>query len=65
MSVFQKQYRQLSEAEKEHVERIKTIAEHLYAELQPGVETLGPRELALARTKLEECVMWAVKGITG
>jgi len=31
--------------------------------LAPATQ-IGARELALARTKLEECVMWATKGAT-
>jgi hypothetical protein len=60
VSVFRKQYRVLTEAEKNHVDEIKSSAEALFNSLQGG----DPRNMALARTKLEECVMWAVKAIT-
>lgn len=63
MSTFRTVYRQLTEFEKNLIDSIKRDAELLEAQfnqVQPG-----GRELALARTKLEEAVMWAVKGITG
>lgn len=63
------QYRQLSENEKADMVAIKdagvdflrcldSVASHYPKGEAPG------RELALARTKIEEAVMWAVKGIT-
>lgn len=68
MSVFRKQYRALSDTERQHVESIKDAAQKLYGLLNFSytVETTAPgmREFALARTKLEECVMWATKAIT-
>jgi hypothetical protein len=63
INVFRPAYRELSELEKEHVARIKTIAGHLHAELT--VDGRGAREMALAKTNLEQAVMWAVKAITG
>jgi hypothetical protein len=57
---FRTTYRQLTDAEKARVEALKTQAEQLLALIDKP-----SREGALARTKLEECVMWAVKGITG
>jgi hypothetical protein len=44
------------------VEEIKAKAEALLQAIdapRPG------REMSLAKTRLEECVMWAIKGITG
>lgn len=64
------QYRVLSEEEKADMvalkdagaaflERIDLVAGHYHP------QGAGPgRELALARTKVEEAVMWAVTGIT-
>ena len=63
------QYRQLSENEKidmvaikdagaDFIRHIDTVASHYTDDNRPS------RELALARTKIEEAVMWAVKGIT-
>lgn len=64
MSVFRKQYRELALEEKARVDEIKNRAEALYELLTPINPGQGARELALARTKLEECVMWATKGLT-
>ena len=61
MSVFRKEYRELTEDEKAHVENVKTAAEELYAHIEAMPDG---REKSVAKTKLEESVMWAVKGIT-
>lgn len=54
-------YRELTEAEKETLYVFKTNAGDLYTML----ESFGnSRELSTAKTKLEECVMWAVKHLT-
>jgi hypothetical protein len=57
------QYRVLSSIEKEVMVKIKDDALALI-EL---IETMTPkgREASLAKTKVEEAVMWAVKGLTG
>jgi len=56
------QYRVLSDPEKLAMVAVKDAGEAFLATLdkfcQPG------RETSLARTKAEEAVMWAVKGIT-
>lgn len=55
------QYRVLSDAEKESMQKIKD--DGLY--LHNLISSLGnSRELSIAKTKLEEAVMWAVKHIT-
>jgi hypothetical protein len=55
------QYRVLSEEEKMKMQEVKDIGQEFLDYL-----TLLPqgRETALARTKIEEAVMWAVKGLT-
>ena len=59
--VFRKQYRELSSLEEDTLAMIKDRAESLHDSL----EVLGQgREISLAKTKLEECVMWAVKHLT-
>lgn len=55
------QYKVLSEAEKESMTLIKDAG----LALHEALERLGnSRELALAKTKVEEAVMWGVKHIT-
>jgi len=57
-------------------EDIKELAAELYDKMGTGTDiavgvpmtsmvTTDPRHIALAKTKLEEAVMWATKGITG
>lgn len=52
--------RELTEAEKDAIRSIKAKGQELL-DLIPQTS----RENSLARTKVEEAVMWAVKGITG
>lgn len=59
-TIFRPKYRELSEAEKQTIERIKTKALDLASEFNPT----DTREKSLALTKLEEAVMWSVKGVT-
>ena len=62
MNTFRKAYRELSDDEKQLLDRIKDQAQ----DLLDTIESAEPgRERSLAITKLEETVMWAVKGITG
>lgn len=62
---FRKEYRTLSEDQKHCMERIKDKAEELLAAFEdtPGCEVDG-RQMALAKTNLEQAVMWAIKAIT-
>jgi hypothetical protein len=54
-------YRVLSDAEKANMQSIKDMG----LQFHDLVEGLGQgRELSLAKTKIEEAVMWAVKHIT-
>ena len=54
-------YRVLSDEEKAQMQQIKDMG----LAFHDFVGTLGgSRELALAKTKIEEAVMWAVKHIT-
>jgi hypothetical protein len=61
MSVMRKVYRELSAEEKALVELIKDKAEELHGILGGAPPS---REIALAKTNLEQAVMWAVKAIT-
>jgi hypothetical protein len=65
MSTFRKTYRPLLPDEQELVEQIRDAAERLLILFSDGETQYNGRDLALARTKLEEAVMWAVKGVTG
>lgn len=72
---FRPTYRELDPAEKQRVDAIKDAALALYRlmnhPLDPkdgAVEVSrlrGGREFSLAKTNLEQAVMWAVKGVTG
>lgn len=54
-------YRVLSDDEKAHMQAIKDTGLAFHDQ----IATLGnSRELSLAKTKIEEAVMWAVKHIT-
>lgn len=54
-------YRVLDEAEKANMAKIKDMGLEFHA----LIEGLGnSREISLAKTKVEEAVMWAVKHIT-
>lgn len=60
-NVMRHEYRVLSEAEKTQMQTIKDLG----LEFFDYIETIGnSRELSLAKTKVEEAVMWAVKHIT-
>ena len=59
---FRATHRHLSQAEATDIARIKALASDLLGMI---ADVPGGREKALATTKLEESVMWAVKGITG
>lgn len=60
-NVMRHEYRVLTELEKEQMRRVKDMGR----ELHEFVGAIGnSRELALAKTKIEEAVMWAVKHIT-
>jgi hypothetical protein len=60
-NVMRHEYRVLSDAEKQ---QIKAIKDHGLAFLEL-LDDVGPsREISLAKTKVEEAVMWTVKSIT-
>ena len=66
-NVMRHEYRALSEAEKRQMKAVKDLGLDFY-ELLDRVADEGEgmtRELSLAKTKVEEAVMWAVKDITG
>lgn len=60
-NVMRHEYRVLSEAEKSKMKVLKDMG----LELHDFIDGIGTsRELSLAKTKIEEAVMWAVKHIT-
>lgn len=62
MDTFRKEYRKLEPREVALVQEVKERADAMLMTL----EAIGSgRDQALAKTKLEESVMWAVKAITG
>lgn len=56
---FRPEYRELKRTEKEQIDVVKDRAMALLQTFP-----VGTRESAIATTKLEEAVMWAVKGMT-
>lgn len=54
------QYRVLTDAEKATVQAIKDKGDEFLAILGAA----SSREASIAKTKIEEAVMWAVKGVT-
>jgi len=59
---------ELSASQKSAIEFIKDFGNQFHHHIDTFKELKefkGGREIALAKTKLEECVMWAVKGVSG
>ena len=56
------QYRVLSEAEKSAMIRLKDLGLMFMRQIDDCVPK--GREASIAKTKIEEAVMWAVKGLT-
>jgi hypothetical protein len=60
-NVMRHEYRVLTDEEKHQMLRIKDFGKAFFDEC---TATGNSRELSLAKTKIEEAVMWAVKHIT-
>ncbi len=61
-NVMRHQYRVLTDEEKAAMQKLKDDG----LEFWDYIDSLGAsRELSLAKTKIEEAVMWAVKHVTG
>jgi hypothetical protein len=56
------QYRVLSDAEKEQMRTIKDMGQQFLDYIENNLQS--SREVSIARTKIEEAVMWAVKHVT-
>ena len=67
-NVVRQEHRELTECEKIDVRVIKDVGaeflDHLDTIASHAADRKPTRELAIARTKIEEAVMWAVKSIT-
>lgn len=66
-NIFRTEYRPLSEDEKASVSEIKEAAAKLYDLMEDAIKASpspAARCIAVAKTNLEQAVMWAVKGIT-
>ena len=61
--VFRKEYKPLSDDTKARMADIKQIAESLYGCISNAAPA-DQRMIALAKTNLEQAVMWAIKAIT-
>lgn len=59
--VMRRQYRELSEDEKVLMDDLKTLGESFWFKCDQAGQS---RELSLAKTKIEEAVLWAVKHVT-
>lgn len=68
MDTFRKEYKPLTDEQKEHMNVVKNTAELLLESFNNAVPAEERSErsrcMAVARTNLEQAVMWAVKGIT-
>lgn len=62
-NIMRQENRALTDEEYIQVRQIKDKGLAFY-ELLDGLQTGPSRELALAKTKIEEAVMWATKAIT-
>ncbi len=58
--IFRKEYPKLNDGDYVEIAQFKDKAQELYNLMQ----LKNDREFSLAKTKLEECVMWFTKGIT-
>lgn len=65
---FRKEYKPLSDKQKSHMEIIKNTAillEEAFNNAVPyGERSERSRCMAIARTNLEQTIMWAIKGVT-
>jgi ClpP class serine protease len=61
MNVMRQKYRELTEEEKQDLQTMKDLAESFYDLLCTRGDS---REISIAKTKIEEAVMWATKAMT-
>lgn len=60
--IFRKEYKPLDESQKSRIEQIKNEAEKLLESFDWAIG--DKRMIALAKTNLEQAIMWAIKAIT-
>jgi hypothetical protein len=60
--VFRKEYKELDESQKSRINQIKNEAQKLHESFDWAIA--DKRMMALAKTNLEQAVMWAIKSIT-
>lgn len=63
INVFRKEYRKLDESTLKRMEQIKDDAQKLWDSFD-WAQNEDKRMMALAKTNLEQAVMWAIKAIT-
>lgn len=63
-NVMRHEYRVLSDREKEQMRNLKDMGLHFHSYLEGMAMNRDSRELSIAKTKIEEAVMWAVKYVT-
>ena len=61
MNTMRQEYKVLSVKEKDLVLELKTVGQQFWNKLD-GIGS--SRELSVAKTKIEEAVMWAIKHVT-
>lgn len=62
LDIFKKEYKPLDDSQQSRVNQIKNEAEKLYESFDWAIG--DQRMLALAKTNLEQSIMWAIKAIT-
>lgn len=64
--IFRKEYRKLDKNQIGLIEVTKEKAQHLYDQFEAMIElsSVDNRMMALAKTNLEQAIMWAIKSIT-
>jgi hypothetical protein len=63
-NTMRQQYRVLSDYEKATIDWFKETGEAFINHCENCGAINGGREFAIAKTKMEEAVMWAIKGVT-
>jgi len=58
-----KDYEQLSEMQMTQIQFVKEQTNALWNQMNDSLVALSPRELALAKTNLEQAAMWYTKSI--